>query len=217
MPTKKRTGNERSRRQPVKRRTTAVMRPVGNRAGQTRGSEQVADGVVLSQVSSVENPESALDFGAIFSLKFRIVERELTSIRKKASLKTRGLMSRHVYSIKEVLAFDHWRKIDSYIGKIQDDFQHWIEAGTLDIKGQRAYKSIADKFNEMYTDLEEEVAAREPTKWDQIVAAVKTWTDRFRRILPIMKQLAAASLGLAGPIGMPLNRLLLAARSDGEE
>ncbi|GHU26270.1 hypothetical protein FACS1894164_17150 [Spirochaetia bacterium] len=74
----------------------------------------------------------------------------------------------HKYSVEQLLNSTQYRRIKSYIGKIEDDIQRWKQAGELTFSLRNTYNVNRDLLIDRLEDLEEAIENREPTWWESV-------------------------------------------------
>ncbi len=140
--------------------------------------------------------------------KFRPVDRELNSIKKKTH-KTEGwLFVTHVYTIDELLNSEHHEKINSYTDKIGDDITRWYDQGKLSREEEGIYYSERDKVEIDLEDINDKIKSREPLWWEKVKGAMQGYIiiimdnmpDEFKRRVIESLMESFSKLGLTGSL-----------------
>jgi hypothetical protein len=74
----------------------------------------------------------------------------------------------HKYTAEQLLSSTEYKRIKSYIGKIEDDIQRWKQAGKLPFSLRNTYNVNRELLVERLDDLQDAIENREPTWWESV-------------------------------------------------
>jgi hypothetical protein len=126
----------------------------------------------------------AIDYHAIFSAKFKIVQREIATVRQLIHQKDGSFFETHKYSVEELVQLPQMNKIKAACGAIRADVDNWIRATNFPPEAQEAYRVVHSGVDSSIQALEEEINSREPTWVECFISAFKGFAKVIMTILP---------------------------------
>lgn len=102
--------------------------------------------------------------------KFARVYKEINVISSKIGQKQGfWIFETHVHSQESLLNSEHHYKIDSITEKIGDDVVNWNNNNQLSKEGRKCYEKEKNLVIEKLENVNEIIANREPTWWEQVM------------------------------------------------
>ncbi|OQA07932.1 MAG: hypothetical protein BWY66_01207 [bacterium ADurb.Bin374] len=114
-----------------------------------------------------------------FEGKFKKVFKEIEIVRDQTRLVKGFIFTSHPFSQEQLLKSDHFSRIDSIVKKIDDDATNWFCADNTSNIAEDIYHSIRKQVLNDISELKREIADRQPTWWENILASVKQLLLRF--------------------------------------
>jgi hypothetical protein len=142
----------------------------------------------------------------IISNRFSIAEHEIERLRAKINIQHGPwVFKKHIYSIQDLQASEHFDKIYSICMKIGDDISHWHQSKKLSDDGMVTYHRKRAEIDHKLRTVNKEIEARLPTAWENILSILEDFVVLIAKALPPLGKLIKAS---AGALGVDIHKQL---------
>ncbi|BAZ42631.1 hypothetical protein NIES4101_86000 [Calothrix sp. NIES-4101] len=130
--------------------------------------------------------EQKIDLEKKFSRVFSEIKRLESKINKKQGF---WFFETHIYSQEDLFNSEHHSKIDSITEKIGSDVISWNRFGQLTEEARYIYEIKRDEVQFDLERVDDIIAQREPTWWEQVESLFKDFIVKVQTNMPQLERI----------------------------